>query len=392
MSSIEELKNDPFRPLIVDFGTSSFRLGFAGDDFPSIIAPSVFVNFTDYLFTSDAIEGLDEILVGGENSQNYLFGDDALNYKNILKVREVRKEDNYTIALKFFDHYYSKLEIAPEYRYKQPIVLISSFLMTDLEKSKFQQIFFDEFNFPKLLFLSESQAIMAPLQKISAVVVNMGESKTYINSFLHGFNQIMSRDVYPIAGKELTTFLLNLCITHKKSGKKNYIDNLIAREIKDKTSTCVLNAKAEVKRIKEGVNKYDKIVNLPDGSSLKINSERFMLAEPLFNPKLIHMDYFSLGEAISKVIKTWAREDWEELLSNIILAGGGSLIPGLKDRLKLELKNYFPDKITPKLNVISLAGREHMSWIGASILYLKNQLQKGWIENPNSQDASSEIN
>ncbi|MBN1801692.1 MAG: hypothetical protein JW891_09320 [Candidatus Lokiarchaeota archaeon] len=390
MSSIEELKKDPLRPLILDFGTSSFRLGFAGDDFPLIIAPSVYVNITDYLFTSDAIEGLDEILVGGESSQNYLFGDEALKYKNILKIREVRKEDNYTIISKFFDYYYSKLEIAPEYRYKQPIVLITSFLMTELEKSKFQHFFFNEFHFPKLLFLSESQAIMAPLQKISAVVVNMGEMKTYINSFLHGFNQIMSRDVYPIAGKDLTTFLLNLCITHKKSGKKNYIDTLIAREIKDKTSTCVLNAKAEAKRIREGVNKYDKIINLPDGNSLMINSERFMLAEPLFNPKLIHMDYFSLAEAISKVIKTWAREDWEELLSNIILAGGGSLIPGLKDRLKIELKNFFPDKITSKINVISLAGREHMSWIGASILYLKNQFQKGWIEN-SIQENSNEI-
>ncbi|MFX1396431.1 MAG: hypothetical protein ACFFAS_05230 [Promethearchaeota archaeon] len=381
MASIEDLKGDPLRPLIIDLGTSSFRLGFAGDDFPTIISPSVYVNFKDYLFTSDAIEGLEEILVSEDNYEEYFFGEEALKYKHILKIHELRKEDNFTIISKYFDYYYSQLDISPEFRYKQPIIIISSFLMTDLEKSKFQQIFFEEFSFPKILFLSESQAIMAPLQKISAVVVNMGEMKTYINSFLHGFTQIMSRDVFPIAGKDLTAFLLSLCILHKKSGKKNYIDNLIAREIKEKTSLCVLDVKVEDNRIKQGVNKYDKTINLPDGSSLKINSERFMLAEPLFNPKLIHIDYYSLAEAISRVIKTWAREDWEELLANVILAGGGSLIPGLKDRLKIELKKLFPEKISSKINVISLAGREHMSWIGASILFLKNQLQKGWIDN-----------
>lgn len=389
MSSVEELKNDPLRPLILDIGSNTFRLGYAGDDYPVIITPSVYVEASDYLFTSDIIDGLEDIFISEERVEKHLFGQEALDYKHILKIHEFKKENNYNILLKFFQHYYEKLEISQEYRYMQPIIIISPFLMTDLEKSKLQQIFFEKLNFPKLLFLSESQAIMAPLQKISAIVVNMGESRTYINSFLHGFNKIMSRDIFPIAGKELTNHLLNLCVTQKESGKKNYVDNLIAKEIKEETSLCVFNVEAEKKRIKEGVNKYDKEFVLPDGSALKINFERFMLSEPLFDPKLIHIDYFSLAEAISKIIRSWDRENWEELISNIILSGGGSLIPGLKDRLKDELKKFFPDKINEKINIIALSGREHMSWIGTSILYLKNQLQKGWIDNPTPRPPST---
>jgi len=54
------------------------------------------------------------------------------------------------------------------------------------------------------------------------------------------------------------------------------------------------------------------------------------------------------------VIKTWDRENWEELLPNIILAGGSSLIVGLNDRLEYELKSYFSEKIREKIKVIAV--------------------------------------
>ena len=69
--------------------------------------------------------------------------------------------------------------------------------------------------------------------------------------------------------------------------------------------------------------------------------------------------------------------------STIILSGGGSLIPGLKERLKIELQKFFPPKINPNINVIAVQERDNMAWIGASILFLKKQLVKGWINNPN---------
>jgi actin-like protein 6A len=89
-----------------------------------------------------------------------------------------------------------------------------------------------------------------------------------------------------------------------------------------------------------------------------------------------------LPEAISKVIKSWDRENWEEIMENVVLSGGGSLIPGLKERLKVELKKYFSDKINNKINVIAPSGRESMAWIGASILHLRNQLTEEWKPNP----------
>ncbi|MFX1304783.1 MAG: hypothetical protein ACFFBV_03430 [Promethearchaeota archaeon] len=384
-----ENKNQ-LRPLIIDIGSNNLRLGWAGNDFPDIIAPSVYVDNTDYIFTSDVIDGLEDIYITEKNAESHLFGHEALKYSNILKIHEFKKESNYQILMKFFYHHYRQLNITEEYHFKQPIIIISPFFISELEKTKLQDIFFNIFNFPSLLFLSESQGILSTLQKTSGVVINMGEMNTNITTFLHGFSNTMARDTFPITGKDLTRYLLNLILTSKVSGEAVYLDKIIAKEIKNKLSLCILDPDEEVKKIKDGLTKYNRIIDLPDGSSLEINSERFLLAEPLFNPSLIHIDYMGLPEAISKMIKFWDRENWEDLLPNIILAGGGSLIPGLDIRLKFEISKHFSERLKEKINVIAASGRENIGWIGSSVLWAQGKLKKGWIQNSNQEVIDQE--
>ena len=256
---------------------------------------------------------------------------------------------------------------------------------------KIQKILFEEFQFPYVLFLPDDKAIISTLKKTDGVIVNMGESNTYISSIYHGFTNIMARDIFPIAGKDLTNYFLNIILKGRGANKNFYIDNYLAKEIKEKMGLCVLNPEKEKARIKEGLTKYNRIINLPDNSKLEINFERFQLVEPLFDPKFIHMDYLSLPEIIAKIIKFWERENWGALLSNIILAGGTSLFPGLKERLIYELKNYFSEQLGEKIQILGVSGRENMSWIGSSILYSQDKLV-GWIKNPNLEENSVQQN
>ncbi|MFX1500847.1 MAG: hypothetical protein ACFFDH_07785 [Promethearchaeota archaeon] len=379
-------KKSQLRPIIIEIGSQNFRLGWAGDDFPDIVAPSVYVDKNDFLFTSEVIDGLEDIFITEKDTEKLLFGHEALKYSNILKIHFFKKESNYNVFMKYFYYHYKKLNIEEGNQFKQPIILISPFNMSDLEKTKLQDIFFNVFNFPSLLFLSESQGILAILQKTSGVVINMGEANTTITTFLHGFSNVMARDLYPITGKELTNYLLNLIITRKSSSKTINLDYMLAKEIKDKLSLCVFNPEEEVKRINNGLTKYNSKIDLPDGSSLDINAERFLLVEPLFNPSLIHIDYLGLPEAVSKVIKFWDRENWEIIVPNIIIAGGGSQIPGLEKRLKIEIAKHFSDRLKNKIEVIAVSGRENISWIGSSVLWAQEKLKKGWIKNPSQED------
>jgi actin-related protein len=383
--------NNQLLPLILDIGSDNFRLGWAGGDFPDLIAPSVYVDISDYLFSSnliasDTINGLEDIFLD-TNNQTHLVGHDALKYQNILNIREFSKESNYNILLKFFYHYYQQLNIKEEFQFKQPLIIITPFYKSELEKTKLQEIFFNSLNFPYILFIPETQAILSTLQKTSGVIVNIGESYTYISTIFHGFTNIMARDMFPITGTDITKYFLNLILSKTSANKNVYLDKAIAKEIKERISLCVLDPNGEKKRVKEGLTKYDRVVNLPDGSQLNLNSERFLLSEPLFDPKIIHVDYMSIAEAISKAVKSWDRENWEELIANIVLSGGSSLISGLSERLELELQKHFSEKLKPKIKVVAASGRENMGWIGASVLYSKDQVKKGWIHNPNLNDS-----
>ncbi len=382
-------QTDKLRPIIIDIGSSNFRMGWGAEDFPEIIAPSIYVDITDYIFETDVIDGLEDIYIN-ENLERYFYGQEALKYSNILKVHEFKKENNFNILVKFFQIYYKKLDIPEELQFKQPIIIITPFYITEHEKTRLKQVFFEVFKFPKINFVVESQAILATLQKTSGVIVDMGENTTSISTIFHGFMNVMSTDIFPVAGKDLTSYILNLILTLKGGGKSIYMDRFLAKDIKEKSSLCLLDPEGEKKRIKEGLSKYNQSIKFPDGDNLEINMERFLFCEPIFNPRLLHIDYGSIIETIAKVVKTWDRDNWEELVSNVILSGGGSLIPGLKERIKIELEKVFPDKYRSKINVIAVSGRENMAWIGASILFSKKQLEKGWEDNPELNPKPSE--
>ncbi len=60
---MENEKEEFLRPLILDIGSANFRLGFAGDDLPDIIIPSIYADITDPIYKSDNISGLKDIFV-----------------------------------------------------------------------------------------------------------------------------------------------------------------------------------------------------------------------------------------------------------------------------------------------------------------------------------------
>ncbi|MHA1803013.1 MAG: hypothetical protein ACTSU4_00590 [Promethearchaeota archaeon] len=370
------------RPLILDLGSATFRFGWAGDDFPKIIAPTVHADKKDFLFTSSVIEGLEDIYFPSEKEENqYLFGNEALKYQQVLKLHEFKKENNLDLFSNYFLFHYNLLNIIPEFRFKQPLIILTPFYITEQEKTRLQDIFFNVFQFPYLLFLPEEQAIFSAVQKNTGVIVNLGESFTSISSAVHGFTNELARDLFPIAGKDLTEYFLSLIL--KSTNQNMYFTKWLAREIKEKTSLCVENFEVEFPKIKENIDRYNQIVNLPDGTRLTLNLERILISEPIFYPNIMHVNHPGLDETIAKIIKIWERENWEDLVSHIILTGGGSLIPGLKERLKNQLKRFFPEKIREKIRIFAVSGRENMSWVGASLLYTRKLLKKGWLTNPN---------
>lgn len=374
--------NEEFlKPLILDIGTANFRFGFAGDDFPDVIVPSIYADITEPLFKSDIIEGFEELFIADSMDQ-VLFGIEALKYKDILNIREFYKEKNFSILNNFFLHYYYQLDIPDEFLFQQPIIILFPFLSSESDRGKLQNLFLTELNFPSINFVNFSECILSALGKKTGIVINLGEQNSFVSTIYKGFSNITAREFFPIAGKDLTAYLMDL-ILFNKHYKVSFLDKWIAREIKEKAALCVLNPKEIKQKIIDGLHSYDQEIRLPDGTTITINEERYMIAEPLFNPNLLHLDIADITQLIAELVKSWNRENWAELLENIVISGGCSLIKDLGKRLQVELVKWFSDKLKNKIKIITPAGRENMGWVGASILYSQGLLTKGWIQNPN---------
>ncbi|EGC32012.1 hypothetical protein DICPUDRAFT_99023 [Dictyostelium purpureum] len=77
---------------------------------------------------------------------------------------------------------------------------------------------------------------------------------------------------------------------------------------------------------------------------LTLVNERFTVPELLFNPSDIGMNQAGLAESIVQSINCTNPNLHIPLYSNIVLLGGSTLFPGLKQRLELELRRLAPEQ------------------------------------------------
>jgi len=79
-----------------------------------------------------------------------------------------------------------------------------------------------------------------------------------------------------------------------------------------------------------------------------------------------------------------------ELLANIVLVGGGSLLSGLPQRLQKELEDLLPLALRPKVIVRPAIERRFSSWIGGSILGICGSFQQVWVSRQQYDEEGAE--
>ncbi|MHA1223017.1 MAG: actin, cytoplasmic 2, partial [Candidatus Heimdallarchaeaceae archaeon] len=83
-----------------------------------------------------------------------------------------------------------------------------------------------------------------------------------------------------------------------------------------------------------------------------------------------------LDELIYQMVQRCDVDLRRELFSNIVLSGGSTMFPGLKERLHKELTELVPE--TTEVRIISPPERRYSVWIGGSILGSLKTFKKLW--------------
>lgn len=113
----------------------------------------------------------------------------------------------------------------------------------------------------------------------------------------------------------------------------------------------------------------------PDGYNLAFGLERYQAGESLFQPLTFPIPDFSvesgsqgIAQLINSAVSACDVDVRANLVNNIVVIGGTTLIQGFTDRLNAELTQMFPGMKIRIQAPGNSAERKYSSWIGGSIL------------------------
>lgn len=143
-----------------------------------------------------------------------------------------------------------------------------------------------------------------------------------------------------------------------------FVDSYVVRSAIENLSYMSRNFDRELERYRKKPEKIDCILELGKSSKLEMGSERFESVEGLFKPELWGLDQAGVHVLVHKAIRECSMDVRKEITQSIFLAGGLSLIPGLRERLELELEKLSP---ATKPRVHASPYRYHASFLGATV-------------------------
>ena len=107
----------------------------------------------------------------------------------------------------------------------------------------------------------------------------------------------------------------------------------------------------------KNMGEIEKSYELPDGSVINIGNERFRAPEILFQPSFIGEEIQGIHEQLCNSVQKCDIDIRKELYLNVVLSGGTTMYPGIKDRLYHDVKKIIPS--TLKLNIHAPSERKY---------------------------------